>query len=77
MAGGGGANVTVEMNVTNNSTSAKVEARQSTGSRGQPRIDIIIRDMVRDVLKGDLSSGQGVATDLERHYGLDRTKGMG
>jgi phage-related minor tail protein len=72
----GDSDVNVMVNIQNNST-AKVEAKRGTDSQGRPRVDILIRDVVRDVLRGDLASGTGMAADLERSYGLDRTRSMG
>ena len=73
MRGSGGGS---EVNVFNYGSS-QVETRDRGTAGGKPRFDIIIRDMVRDVMRGDISSGTGMASEMERAYGLDRTRGMG
>lgn len=74
VAGGGGANVNVTVNVIEDSSKAGTQSRRD-GGNGDTFIDVFV-EKVKSAIAGDISKGSGaVPSALASTYGLNRTVG--
>lgn len=71
----GGGNGGLEVHI-HEAPGTKVTQQHGTNEKGQPRLDIVVEQLMRDAFGKDISAGGPMSQSIERQFGLNRAKGL-